>query len=353
MVSGFPTFKTSKNFVSPFTIADLAGPQTDPVGYASGYAKVVRGGGITGSYKKISNGYWPYYARSANRASIAPQFAGMHAIGFRMVEAPLPKSTPTPVPVPVTQLFVKQTGVPVSAAPDPHKPWFRQRAMLPIPPENTDEETIMASGLSPAVQGHNHSGGLAVAPNGDVIYTAFSAPSSSLEYLQSPSFIQTRLRFGADQWDMPSLLYDFADVNDQSALLWNDNGTLRFFGGGFGLTGVPFRMLTSTDSGATWSSIQFPSLKGHIGGLAPQPITSAFRKDGTMYIGSDAIAASSLLWASKDNGETWFDTGGRTAGRHTAFIVLKDGSISDSAARTAISTVTCRKPSPAMVAELG
>jgi hypothetical protein len=46
-----------------------------------------------------------------------------------------------------------------------------------------------------------------------------------------------------------------------------------------------------------------------------------------MYFGSDAIAASSLLWASKDNGETWFDTGGRTAGRHTTFIVLKDGSI--------------------------
>jgi hypothetical protein len=200
--------------------------------------------------------------------------------------------------------------------------------MLPIPPENTDEETIKASGLPPAIQGHNHSGGLAVAPNGDVIYTAFSAPASSLEYVQSPSFIQTRLRFGSDKWDMPSLLYDFADVNDQSALLWNDNGTLRFFGGGFGLTGVPFRMLTSTDSGATWSPIQFPVIRGNVGGFAPQPITSAFRtSDGTMYIGSDAIAASSLLWASKDNGETWFDTGGRTAGRHTTFVVLKDGSI--------------------------
>src|ERR1051325_6279638 len=56
----------------------LAGPQTDPVGYASGYSKVVRGGGITGTYKQIANGYWPYYARSANRASMAPQFAGLH-----------------------------------------------------------------------------------------------------------------------------------------------------------------------------------------------------------------------------------------------------------------------------------
>lgn len=306
----------------------LAGPQTDPVGYASGYAKVVRGGGITGTYKQIANGYWPYYARSANRASMVPQFAGLHPIGFRIVEAPAPKTAPLRVDTPVTQLFVKQSGVPVTAGPDSKKPWYRQRVMLPIPPENTDEETIRASGLQPSIQGHNHSGGLAVAPNGDVIYTAFSAPASSLEYLQAPSFIQTRLRFGADQWDMPSLLYDLADVNDQSALLWNDNGTLRFFGGGFGLTGVPFRISTSTDSGATWSPIQFPVLHGPIGGFAPQPITSAFRTaDGTMYVGTDAIAASSVLWASKDNGRTWSDTGGRTAGRHTAFLVLKDGSI--------------------------
>jgi formylglycine-generating enzyme required for sulfatase activity len=306
----------------------IAGPQTDPVGYASGYAKVVRGGGIMGTYKKIANGYWPYYARSANRASIAPQYSGQHPIGFRIVEAPLPKTTPTRVDPPVTQLFVKQSGVPVTAGPDSKKPWFRQRAMLPIPPENADEQTILAAGLDPAIQGHNHSGGLAVAPNGDVIYTSFSAPTSSLEYLQAPSFIQTRLRFGADQWDMPSLLFDFADVNDQSALLWNDNGTLRFFGGGFGLTGIPFRMMTSTDSGATWSPVQFPAMKGPLGGLAPQPITSAFRgPDKTMYMGSDAVAASSLLWASKDNGETWFDTEGRTAGRHTTFLALKDGSI--------------------------
>jgi BNR repeat protein len=228
----------------------------------------------------------------------------------------------------LSQLFVKQTGVPAMAAPDPKKPWFRQRVLLPIPPENADAETIAASGLDPAIEGHNHSGGLTIAPNGDVIYIAFSAPASSLEYVQGTTFIQTRLRFGADQWDMPSLFYDFADVNDQSALLWNDKGTLRFFGGGYGLTGIPFRMNTSTDSGATWSPVIFPVMQGTLGGLAPQPITSAFRTpDGTMHMGSDAIAASSLLWASKDNGVTWFDTTGRTAGRHTTFVVLKDGSI--------------------------
>ena len=34
-----------------------------------------------------------------------------------------------------------------------------------------------------------------------------------------------------------------------------------------------------------------------------------------------------MLWASRDEGKTWFDTGGRTAGRHTTFALLKDGRI--------------------------
>jgi len=37
--------------------------------------------------------------------------------------------------------------------------------------------------------------------------------------------------------------------------------------------------------------------------------------------------AQSFLWASSDNGQTWFDTAGRTEARHTAFVLLKDGSI--------------------------
>ena len=34
-----------------------------------------------------------------------------------------------------------------------------------------------------------------------------------------------------------------------------------------------------------------------------------------------------MLWASSDNGRTWYDTGGRTAGRHTTFVPLRDGRI--------------------------
>ncbi|MEO8025235.1 MAG: SUMF1/EgtB/PvdO family nonheme iron enzyme [Bryobacteraceae bacterium] len=303
-----------------------AAPQVDPVGPASGFARVVRGGGIMGPTGKGSDGYAPYYRRSANRASIAPSFSGQHPIGFRIVEAELPKTALLPVTPAFPLAFVKQRNALRHSGPDPKKPWLHQRPLLPIPPEDVNADAIRASGIDPAVNGHNHSAGVTVAPNGDLIWITFSATTSHLEYISNPTFVISRLRFGAEQWDFPELFYDFADVNDQSALLWNDNGTVRFFGGGVGLTGVPFRMQSSTNSGATWSQVQFPLLKGPVGGISPQPITNAFRMpDGAMYLSSDAVGGESLLWESRDNGVTWSDTGGRTAGRHTAFVALKDG----------------------------
>jgi formylglycine-generating enzyme required for sulfatase activity len=318
------TLEWTQDWYGPYSFA----PQVDPVGPRSGWSKVVRGGGIMGPTNKQAGGFAPYYRRSANRASVAPEYSGVHPIGFRVVEAPLPSTKPTEVRPAFPEEFVKQTGVPIQAAPDPHKPWFRQRPLLPIPPENVDKDAIIAAGLDPALNGHNHSAGVTVCPNGDVLWIGFSASSSSTEYLPNTVFVVSRLRFGSDEWDMPELFYDFADVNEQSALLWTDNKTVRFFGGGVGLTGVPFRSQSSNDNGATWTAPHFPLIEGPVGGYSPQPITNAFRdKAGTMYVATDAVGGQSLLWASKNNGETWQDTQGRSAGRHTTYVVLHDGSI--------------------------
>jgi len=304
-------------------------PQTDPVGPRTGDARVVRGGGIMGpDPKEQTDGTLPYYRRSANRAGVAPGFHGRDNIGFRIVEGPMP-STPPGEPEPkFNQEFIKQSRREVMDAPDPAKPWFRRRFLLPIPPEDEPSEAIEAAGLHPSMLGHNHSAGLTVCPNGDVLAAFFSASTPSDEYRANTSFIATRLRYGSDQWDMPSRFYDFPDVNDQSALLWTNRGTVYFFGGGAGLTGVPFRWQTSTDSGATWSPIHLPLLAGPLGGYSPQPITTALRAaDGTIYVPTDAVGGESMLWASRDEGRTWFDTGGRTAGRHTTFVILKDDGI--------------------------
>jgi hypothetical protein len=200
--------------------------------------------------------------------------------------------------------------------------------MLPIPPENMNHDAIVASGLDPGLNGHNHSNGVTICENGDVLLVGFSSTTSSTEYLANPAFFISRLRFGAEEWDVPGIFWDFADVNDQSALLYTEGDTVHFFGGGIGLDNVPFRWTTSKDNGASWNEVTFPLLRGPVGGFSPQPITSAFRgRNRSLYVASDAVGGHSLLWETSNNGATWFDTGGRTAGRHTAFVELKDGSI--------------------------
>jgi formylglycine-generating enzyme required for sulfatase activity len=301
---------------------------SDPLGVREGVGRVIRGGGLSGAYREHSDGSLPYYRRCANRASMAPEFRGRHNVGFRLVMGALPAGRHWEESPRLPLAFIKQRGVDPTLGPDPSKPWFRQRALLPSPPENQFHEAIVAAGLHPALCGHNHSAGLTVAPNGDVLAIFFSSLTPATEYRPHTSFVITRLRFGADEWDFPDLFYDFADVNEQSALLWTDPPTVWFFGGGAGLTDVPFRVQRSVDHGATWTAPELPLIRGPRGGYWPQPITSAFRgADGTLYLASDGVGGESMLWASRDNGRTWQDTLGRTAGRHSAFVLLKNGCI--------------------------
>ena len=43
--------------------------------------------------------------------------------------------------------------------------------------------------------------------------------------------------------------------------------------------------------------------------------------------GSDGNGSISAVWATKDEGKTWYDTGGRTAGRHTTIVFAKNGDL--------------------------
>ena len=114
------------------------GPETDPVGPAHGIARVIRSGGL--DYKpapKTDGGKhlpaeMPYYARSANRASMAPGFASPeHGIGFRVVQAELPKTAPLLYATPFVHSSVKQTAPDWKRAPDPAKPYYHTRPMFP------------------------------------------------------------------------------------------------------------------------------------------------------------------------------------------------------------------------------
>jgi len=274
---------------------------------------------------RISHG--PEEEKLAAAEARAQNRPGYHAIGFRVVQAPMPQTGLLPVEATYVHQGVKQSTASASVGPDMSKPYFRKRYLLPTPLENSPNEAIDALGMHPSYRRHNHSPGLEVLPNGDVfmvIYTSYE------EYEPGVSLIASRLRFGAEEWDMPSRFLDLVGINDHAPLVFNDNGTIRVFWGSpqLGEGAFPFQWTASRDNGATWDAIQYPNFQGRIGSHSRQPINTAFRgPNGALYLSSDGSGGESVLWESPDGGTTWKDPGGRSAGRHTSFALLKDGRI--------------------------
>ena len=270
----------------------------------------------------------PYYERSANRASVAPVFASAGGnIGFRVVQAAMPKSKPLPYQPPLVQTAVKQIIPDLKLGPDPAQPYYRTRPMFPNLGGRPLREVAWKIGLKPGLGIAYHNSAVALCPNGDLIAAYYNTPKEEDDPDQT--ILTMRLRYGTEDWDMPEPWPDFADAADAAPVFWNDRGKMWFF---FGsprmLGGPPFQFMTSTDSGATWSAIEFPHLQGEVGKFTPQPINSVVRdRAGTIFLPVDGSGGQSVLFASKDNGKTWYDTGGRTAGRHTTLVLGKDGSL--------------------------
>ena len=303
--------------------------QTDPIGPDRGLARVVRGGCLDQT-KDAGD-----YAHPSHRGGVAPGFGtypgapgdlGQHRIGFRVVQAPMPAPRPWPSPGSFTRQGVKQTAGPTRHGPDPAKPYLRKRHLLPVPPDNAPTPEIDALGLSPSFRRHNHSPALTVCPNGDVLMVSYT---SYREYEPEVSLLATRLRFGADEWDMPVPFVDFPSVNDHAPLLFTDGDTVRLCWGNPMLEGAfPFQWIESKDNGATWSEVHFPRFQDAPGPHSRQPINSGFRgPGGALYVASDGAGGTSVLWTSPDDGRTWRDPGSRSAGRHTTYCPLPDGSI--------------------------
>jgi hypothetical protein len=320
------------------------GPQTDPVGPDGGLARVVRGNKLdVDTHYMLPHTTGTYYQRSANRAGMAPAFGaagpnehGAHNIGFRVVQAAMPATRPHPQAKEPIFLGVKQRTADAArtAGPPKQTPYFGKRYLLPTPPETLSAfsapeaveahtRKMTALNLHPAFRGHNHSPALEVLPNGDLLMVIFTSWN---EYEPGMSLMATRLRYGADQWDMPSYFLDMPDACDNTPLLWTEGARVRLFWSSTrAVGGFPFNWIESEDSGASWSEVHFPVFTTEAGPHSRQPISTALRdRDGIVYVSSDGDDATSVLWVSRDGLKTWQDLGGRTGGRHTVFTLLQD-----------------------------
>ena len=227
--------------------------------------------------------------------------------------------------VPFNQSAVKQDAGPTMFGPNPKSPYFTVRFAMPIPPENATNTVAALAGIDPLVFTHNHSPGFEILPNGDALAVYFSTPPGESEAATTTTFVQARLRCGAEEWDLPELFLDFKNINDQSGLLWKDKNKIWFFGGGRDFSDwVPFKIATSTDNGATWA-LSLPQMDHAPEAFTAQPITSAFRgPDESIYFAMDGDGAKSFLWHSTDEGVHWQQMAGRTGGRHSVIVPLDD-----------------------------
>ena len=120
--------------------------------------------------------------------------------------------------LPFVQSAVRQNAGVVTLGPDKDVPYFTVRFALPIPPSYTPTETAALTGLDFGVYHHNHSPGFEVLDNGDALAVYFSTPRGKAEADTATTWVQARLRYGAEEWDMPELFFTTQGANDQSGL---------------------------------------------------------------------------------------------------------------------------------------
>jgi formylglycine-generating enzyme required for sulfatase activity len=324
------------------------GEQADPVGAAAGYTKVVRGGGL--DFRKSATkttpdlnvpAAAPFFSRASNRASMAPAYSSKGGnIGFRVVQASMPAAKLGPTQTLFFETAVKQEPIApnsLTSGPDPTKPWYHVHELFPNLQGKSMPEVGWRLGLAPGLGVNYHNSAIQVLPNGDLLAAYYNAPVNEDDPDQT--ILVMRRRAGAEDWDMPEPFPMFADAALAGPVIWNDAahpGKIWMFWGFPRLIGAgPFCYATSTDNGATWSQVTFPYFPKPIGAYVSQPIDSIVRaKDGTIYIPTDSTGKDddgngsiSVVWATKDEGKTWYDTGGRTAGRHTTIVIAKNGDL--------------------------
>ena len=299
-----------------------AAKQTDPVGRATGYARVVRGW----SWLDTGSQSITKFARSANRAGLLPDDANKYT-GFRVVQGEWPKTKPlADAEPPLNRKDVKQTAGPVKGV-DPAKPYFVNYA------EGGKNPAFPPNSWGPIFSNHNHFSACCVCPNGDVLAVWYTCVGERDRQLAQAA---SRLRAGSDKWEEPTLFFGVPDVNCHAPVLLRDGNRIYHFCTQ-SLHGWDYAsniMRYSDDSGATWSQPQIILPRDDKNALS-QPCSAFVAKDGALVLACDGdLHKDEKLMVSKDKGKTWAVAKGdmiQAAGGkyviHPAIVERDDGAI--------------------------
>lgn len=285
-----------------------AAAQTDPVGRASGYARVTRGWCFAKPEKAL--GFANKYARVSNRSGFLPIDAN-RLTGFRVVQGELPKTKPLPVVLPLNQQDVKQV-VDQRPLDGNAKPLYVNYTAL------GQNAKMPKDAFGPIFGNHNHFAAVCVCPNGDVLACWYSTMTEQGRELGQAA---TRLRAGSDRWEPVSAFFDVPDVNDHAPVLLRDGSRIWHFStqslrSWDNATNIA---RYSDDSGATWSQPTIMVSRDDPKHLS-QPCSAIAYGNGKIVVACDGDEhVDERLVVTTDGGKTWKFAAGdmrKTAGKY-------------------------------------
>ncbi len=311
----------------------------DPVGYADGPSKVVRGGSHNVHLQTL---------RSANRSS-SNRTDKHFLLGFRVVRVPKGQALAAPKLRQPAKQWARDVSQQVYKwQSDSKTPYFELVSLYDV--KNKYNTPELAAQFNIPLYNHNHSPAITWAQNGDVLLAWFTGESEKGQELTIPALRGRRQRSGSLVWDTEvSEFYKEADRNMHGCQLWNNatrlaNGFKEHFtiyhinaictDGKWSKLAMSVRK--SIDNGVTWTEpiiMKQDTDAFHLDSDRNQPQGNVVTiSDGAFISFSDGSAigggGSSVNW-SNDGGKTWSMRTLKDGppGNHVGGVELIDGRI--------------------------